>query len=208
MYSKSLLIAIAAFAVTASGAQAFMGTNYAGRAGLSPTQTEAFGQARELRLKGRTDEARDVLLAAGIDEKAVTSLRHTTHAFHIAIKKAVEARDYEAFKLAVTDMPLSDIITSEEDFKVFVEAYTLRQSGQYAKATALYNDLGITRGLWAEPKFHTIKRDTLTELSPEALDALEVAKQANDTQTMRQILAEAGIEDMHKRGHRMMEQRY
>ena len=198
MYSKSLLIAIAAFAVTASGAQAFMGVNYAQRAGLSPTQTEAFSQARELRLKGRSDEARDVLLAAGIDEKTLGSLRHAAHSAHTAIHEAVEAGDFAAFKVAVADMPLSDIITTEADFETFSEAYRLRQSGEYSAAAALYTGLGITHHRSGRHPYKTIN-DSLTA---EQRDALMVAKQNNDRATVKQILEEAGLEETHKRGHK------
>lgn len=75
MSSKYLLIAIAAFAVTASGAQAFSGNTYLNRSSLSGSQAQAFTVARELKQKGRIDEARDVLVKAGIDESALDSMR-------------------------------------------------------------------------------------------------------------------------------------
>ena len=49
MQSKSLLIAIAAFAVTTTGVQAYGGTKILNRAGLSENQIEAIEEARELK---------------------------------------------------------------------------------------------------------------------------------------------------------------
>lgn len=86
MKSKPFLIAIAAFAVTASGVQAYGGTELLERAGLSEKQINAFETARERREAGDIVGARDVLIEAGIDEdvihsvhKASKELRQSAH---------------------------------------------------------------------------------------------------------------------------------
>lgn len=72
--SKSILIAIAAFALTATGTQAFSGDALI-KAGLTDSQRAAFEAARELRAEGDTAAARDVLIEAGIDEKVLEQVR-------------------------------------------------------------------------------------------------------------------------------------
>jgi hypothetical protein len=89
MPSKSFLIAIAAFAVTATGAQAFVGSQYLSQSGLSLTQVEALKEAHDLRKEGKRDEAREVLVEAGIDEEAMKLLRQAMHDAREAIHQAL-----------------------------------------------------------------------------------------------------------------------
>jgi len=205
MNSKSLLIAIAAFAVTATGAQAFVGTNYLVQAGLSQSQVEAFTQARELRLKGKNEEARDRLLEAGLDEETLDSLRTALKAAHTALHDAIADNDFAAFKTAVEGTPLYDIITTEEDFKTFVAAHNLRATGSHREARELFTELGVSA-----PKHglgHFLRRDnSLSQLTNEQKDALRAARQANDQETVVAILEEAGVSslsrvDMRERHH-------
>ncbi|MBP6924723.1 MAG: hypothetical protein KBB78_04110, partial [Candidatus Pacebacteria bacterium] len=125
--SKSLLIAIAAFAVTATGVQAFQGTQFLQRAGLSEEQISAFETARELRKAGDPKAARDILIEAGVDEAVLKSVKDAAKEHRQAIFDAVEAEDYEAFKTAIEGSPLADAIDSEEDFQKFVMAHTLKE---------------------------------------------------------------------------------
>lgn len=198
MNSKSLLIAIAAFAVTTTGAQAFTSTTFLSRSGLDDTQIEAFTEARELRLKGKNDEARDVLFKAGIDEKTLNSLRVTAGETHRAIEKAIVNRDFEAFKQAITGTPLYDIVTTKEDFSLFVEAHDLKLAGKVVEAQTILNDLGVNsygsqNHFRHGRKFHTqIPTDNLSGAEQ---DALRVARQANDNKTVERILTEAGVID-------------
>lgn len=74
VYSKSLLVAIAALALTATGAQAFTGDALV-QAGLTENQRAAFEVARELRLEGDITGARNLLVDAGIDEKIIERVR-------------------------------------------------------------------------------------------------------------------------------------
>lgn len=189
MQSKSLLIAIAAFAVTATGAQAYVGTKNFSQLGLSTQQVEAFTQARDLRRKGEVEKARDVLLEAGVTEDTLASLRTATHAPHQAVHEAVLANDYEAFKEAIVDTPLADIIITEADFVEFKKAHDLKTEGKISEAKDIFGDLGMPGKKMG--RHHKMFR--LPELTTEQRDALLVARQANDQETMKAILVEAGI---------------
>ncbi len=75
MQSKSLLIAIAAFAVTASGVHAFSSPAAAQRAGLNKEQVRALSEARELKESGDLTAARDKLVEVGITEDSLLAMR-------------------------------------------------------------------------------------------------------------------------------------
>jgi hypothetical protein len=199
MNSKSLLIAIAALALTASGAQAFS-SNALITAGLSEEQQAAFEVARELRHEGDVTAARDVLVEAGIDadtlEKVRTAIHAERHAGHKAMKAALAANDFAAFTTAIKDSPLADVITTEEDFKSFKEAHELMKSGDRDGARVIFDELGVPQpkegkghrghGMHGQPKF-------LSQLTDAQKDAFAVARQANDKDAMEAILDEAGI---------------
>jgi hypothetical protein len=200
MNSKSLLIAIAALALTASGAQAFS-SNALITAGLTEEQQAAFEVARELREDGDVTAARDVLVEAGIDEdtlaKVRTAMHEERHAQHEAMKAALASNDFDAFITAIADSPLADVITTEEDFQSFKEAHELMKSGDKDGAKAIFTELGIPehkdgkgghggRGLHGEPPF-------MDELTDAQKAAFNVARQANDRDAMDAILDEAGV---------------
>jgi hypothetical protein len=199
MQSKSLLIAIAAFAVTATGAQAFVGTNYLNHSGLSSQQVEAFTQARELRRKGEVVKARDVLVKAGVNEETLSSLREAARASHEAIEEAVEAGDFTAFRKAAEGSPLYDIVTTKADFDLFKQAHDLKANGKFKEAKEILTDLGLPangmnggrtgEGMGRGGRHH----ENFLGLTFEQRDALRVARQANDEETVKEILKEAGI---------------
>lgn len=196
MQSKSLLIAIAAFAVTVTGVQAYGGAKVLARANLTEEQRSALEEAHELRENGDTEAARNVLIEAGIDEEAMRSLREASREVHAEMHDAIEAGDYEAFKELIADTPLADIITSEADFELFKEAHELRQSGDHDGARAIMDELGFE-----EPEHGPHGRGfgggkmgpDLSQLTDEQRSALQVAREANDRDTVRAILEEAGI---------------
>lgn len=201
MNSKSLLIAIAAFAVTTTGAQAFSDTAFLRQSGLDEVQVEAFSEARELRLKGKNDEARDILLKAGVNEKTMRSLRLSSKSVHRAVEQAIQARDFVAFKEAVKGTPLYDLVTTDSDFAQFVEAHDLKSAGKVTESRTILHELGIDtpspNGL-AVPRhgWKFLKNRLMDEgLSEAERDALRVARQANDTETINRILADAGVVD-------------
>lgn len=191
MQSKSLLIAIAAFAVTATGAQAYVGTHYSQQLGLSTVQVQAFQQARDLRRKGEVEKARDVLVQAGVDENTMASLRHASHE---AIQEAVEANDFAAFQDAVEGTPLYDLVNTEEDFALFRQAHELKEEGKFIEAKLILDDLGLQvkpGKRFGHGKFH----GAFPGLTAEQRDALRAAKEANDKDTVEAILREAGISE-------------
>lgn len=187
MQSKSLLIAIAAFAVTATGVHAYGGTKILSRAGLSDKQIEAVAEAKELKATGNYNAARDRLLAAGITEKELLSIHHTARSAHASMYEALEKDDFELFMASIEDMPLADIITTREDYEQFREAHRLRSSGEEREAQEIFTDLGLDR------RGHCLGRGFLHQLDDNQREALMVAKQANDRATMQAILDEAGV---------------
>lgn len=193
MQSKSLLIAIAAFAVTATGAQAYVGTKYLAQSGLSTQQVEAFQQARELRRKGEAEKARDLLLGAGINEDVIVSLRKAARGSHNDIHNAVESGNFAAFREAIEGTPLADIVTTEDDFTLFSKAHDLKLEGKFVEAKGIFEELGVKEfgmlGRHGGNKNH----ENFLDLSAEQRDALRAARQANDHETVEAILKEAGI---------------
>lgn len=195
MNSKAILIAIAAFAVTASGANAYGGTILS-RAGLNDEQVAAVEDARELRAVGKFKEARDRLLEAGIGEEQLQSMHRVASQARMAIRKAVEARDYEAFQEAVAGSPLSDIITTEADFRQFCEAHELQKLGDRVAADEIMDGLGIDRRTQISRQL-----PLLESFTNEQKEALRVARQANDRATIQAIFDEAGYDPHpHHRG--------
>ncbi|MEY3783774.1 MAG: hypothetical protein RLZZ230_96 [Candidatus Parcubacteria bacterium] len=201
MYSKSLLIAIAAFAVTATGVHAYSGTKLLDRAGLSEDQVTAMEEARGLRASGDYTAARDKLVKAGITEDTLLSVHRVASEAKNAINEALKNNDYEAFKLAIADSPLADIITSPEDFKQFKEAHDLRQSGEIEQAEEIMDELGVEghRNMFGGGMHRTYFLESLTD---DQREALSVARQANDRSTMQAILDEAGV-DLYPQHHMM-----
>ena len=136
MNTKSLLIPAAAFAVAVTGVQAYDSTVLED-AGLNDDQIAAFEAAKELRQDGDREGARDLLAEAGIDEDILQSIKETMQAKKRSrrseIHEAVDSQNYEAFMDAVEGSPLSDIINSEADFELFVEAHELIENGQSHK---------------------------------------------------------------------------
>lgn len=199
MQSKAFLIAIAAFAVTATGVQAYGGAKIFARAGLSEQQIEAFEVAHELHKKGEGVRARDVLVEAGVDETTLSAVQTAAREARHAILRAVDDKDFVAFTAAIVDMPLADIITTERDFALFVEAHELRKEGSYTAADEIFADLGVEPGRTVHqrgslPNRGAMYREQVAHtLSSGQHDALRAARQANDRATMEAILSEAGI---------------
>ena len=202
---KTFLIPVAAFAVTVTGASAF-NSDMLRRAGLTDEQVSAFEQAKELRQSGDTEAARDVLVAAGIDESVMGRVRAAMgessfkfkHGRDSEVQAAIEANDYSAFRLAIAGSPLSDIINSEAEFALFVEAHNHIKAGDRDSAKAIMEDLGITkdkkhdgkkRGPWGgkDPAF-------MASLSEEQRVELKAAFEARDHEKVREIMEAAGIE--------------
>lgn len=140
---KSLLIPLAAFAVTVTSASAFS-PDLLRRAGLNNSQIAAFEEAKELKEAGNKEAARDVLLAAGIDEEVIRQVREAMREHKNAILAAIEDDDYEAFLEAINGTAFSDFIDSEDEFDRLVEAYGLMQTGDREGVKDIFEELGLT----------------------------------------------------------------
>lgn len=206
MKSKPFLIAIAAFAVTATGVQAFGNSQMLERAGLSEKQISAFEIAREKRESGDFAGARDVLVEAGVDEKVLQSVHKVMHENRDTMRQALEAGDYAAFKIAVAGTPLADVIDTEEDFKQFAKAHALKQEGKWDEAKTILDELGVepSQRHFGMGRHGGMRMgDEFQNLSEEQRDAIQVARKANDKEAVKAILEEAGIEmSGHRMGHR------
>ncbi len=197
MQSKSLLIAIAALALTATGVQAYGGSKLLTRAGLTEDQQSALEEAHTLRQEGDFVAARDTLVEAGIDEDVLRSLRDSMHESRAAVHAALEDGDYEAFKDAIIDTPLADSITTEEEFELFREAHELRRAGDREGADEIFNELGIetpTHRPYMMGRHGHGPHMMFEEFTDEQREALRVARQSNDRETIKAILEEAGVE--------------
>ncbi len=209
LQSKSLLIAIAALALTATNAQAYSG-EVLERAGLTETQRDAFETARELRAHGETEKARDVLVEAGIDTSVIERVRSVMSDEHRAYQAALDAAllvdDYQAFLTAIAGTPLADIVTTEADYAKFKEAHDLKASGDKVGADTLFTELGISpqknRKVRDAGAATTVdlrdSRSNRPELTSSEQAAYAVAKAANDRDAMDAILEEAGIFGGHR----------
>ena len=203
MQSKSLLVAIAAFAVTATSVQAYGGTDILEKAGLTKDQISAFESARAKRQSGDFVGARDTLMQAGVDEQVLHSVHEASKEARDAIKAAVKNHDFAAFTAAATRTPLAGIDT-EDKFNRFIEAEQLKDAGKWNEAKTILDNLGIKQPMHGiehgmhigqEKKGHRgMKMDQeFQNLTTTQRDALRVAHQSNDKETERAILEEAGI---------------
>jgi hypothetical protein len=145
---KQLIIPVAAFAVTATSASAFMGTDLISKLDLNLTdeQTTALEEAAAIR-EAAHEEAAQVLEDAGIDETKMreihTAMREAHQESFAAVKTAIENNDYTAFTAAVADSPMAEAIDSETDFTKLVEAHELREAGDHDGARAIMEELGL-----------------------------------------------------------------
>ena len=194
--SKSLFIAVAAFAVTASGVHAFGSTELLTRAGLTDEQVIAVQEAQELKATGNISAAKETLEAAGVTSETMKNIREVAKEAKAAVHDAVESGDYDAFMVAVADSPLAEIITTEADFELFVEAHELRESGDKDGARELFEELGVdTKKLHKQHHGKHAHKEAVHELlSDEQREALQVAQAANDREAVQAIFTEVGIE--------------
>ncbi len=146
MEAKSLLIPLAAFALSATGVSAF-NSDVLEKAGLTEKQIAAFEEARELREDGDIEGARDVLIEAGINLPVMESVREAMHekmlSQRTALDAAIDTDNYQAFKEAIEGSPLADIVTSEDDFQQFSEAHRLHKKGKHEEARMIMEELGF-----------------------------------------------------------------
>lgn len=145
---KQILVPVAAFAVTVTGASAFGGDGYMLQKldMLSEKEQAAFEEAREVRDTSRV-QAHEVLENAGINDERMAeihdAMRVTRDANQTAMDQMLKDGDYEAFLEAVEGTPMENVVTSKSDFEKFVEAHELRQAGDFEEAQEIMEDLGL-----------------------------------------------------------------
>jgi len=190
--STSLFIAVAAFAVTASGVHAFSNPDLLIKAGLTDEQVIAVQEAQELKATGNVAAARETLAAAGITDETMQLIRQAAKEAKEVVRQAITAGDYQAFKVAIVDSPLEDLIETEADFRQFVAAHELRQNGGKAAAAELGIDRPIHK-VGAPNRHGHCGAQIKDQLTDQQREALQVAHAANDKEAVRAIFAEAGI---------------
>ncbi len=145
---KQILIPVAALAITATSVSAFSDTNLLSKLSINLTDTEkaALEEAREIRDTARK-EADQVLEDAGITNERMEEIHDAMHEArekeHEAIKAAIAANDFEAYKTAVANSPIADTIDTEAKFAKLVEAHKLIESGDKDGAHAIMDELGM-----------------------------------------------------------------
>ena len=159
--TKALLIPIAAFAVTVTGASAFS-LDALDKADIPEEQRSAFEQAHELRKEGDTKAAREVLMNADIDIQTIhevhDAMKEHRAQMHEEVEQALKDGDYEAFLKAVQDSPMAETIDTPAEFDLFMQAYTLRESGDKAGAREMMEDLGF-EGKMMKEKGHGMHKE-------------------------------------------------
>ncbi|MDA3839865.1 MAG: hypothetical protein PF572_02140 [Patescibacteria group bacterium] len=60
--------------------------------------------------------------------------------------EAIESADYDAWKEAVGDTRMSEVIENEADFQKLIEAHTLIKDGNFEEANIIHEELGLERG--------------------------------------------------------------
>jgi hypothetical protein len=190
MHSKSLLIAIAAFAVTTTGVQAYGGAKIMQRIGLDDVQVQAIEEARELRLTGHEAAAWQKLKEAGIDEDTLQLVKTAARQHKLDLDTAIEEDDYDLFKEIIKDTPLGEVVTNQSEYEEFRDAYIERRASRSERRADSYR-----HGWFGEPLHKRHHRISFLADLPEAeREAFLVAKKANDRATMQAILDEAGID--------------
>jgi len=194
--SKSLFVAVAAFAVTASGVHAFGSAELLIKAGLSDDQVIAVQVAQELKATGQLEQARVTLESAGVTKETMQHIREVAKEAKQAMQVAVERNDYQAFVVAIADSPLAEIIVTESDFEQFAAAHKLRGTGDQDGAKELLSELGVDTQMHGK-KYqgqHSLRAQARELLSDTQREALQVAHAANDKESVRAIFAEVGID--------------
>lgn len=103
-------------------------------------QQAAIEQSHTIMEEAR-EKADQALENAGVDREAMHEAMQAFHQAHMsAIKDALEAKDYDAFKEAVRDAPFAEEIT-EEVFMKLTELRELHESGDREAAQELRQEL-------------------------------------------------------------------
>ncbi len=148
---KQIMIPVAAFAVTVTGASAF-NTDVLDKidVDLTNAQIEVLEEAHELRQEGADkEEVQEMLEDAGLDKETMQEIREAAHEYRETIREAVwealEDEDFDAYLEAVEDTSRVNQIDSEDEFELLVEAHELREAGDKEAAREIMDELGFEK---------------------------------------------------------------
>ena len=148
---KQIMIPVAAFAVTATGASAFSAEMFEKLdINLSTEQVAALEEAHELRQAGADkSEVKEILEEAGLDRETMREIKEAAHShraeMRASIHEAIENGDYSAYLSLVEGTPRADLIDSEDDFEKLMEAHELREAGDREGAREIMSELGFEK---------------------------------------------------------------
>lgn len=148
MKSKYIVVPTAAFLMTAGTAFAFNGELLEKiELDLLAAKLEALETAHELRHEGNRQEARAVIQEASLTRAEMKRIHEAVRAHRLAvreqIKEALYADSYTAFREAISETRLSDLINSEEAYEEFARAHDLLKSGEREAAKEIFAELGL-----------------------------------------------------------------
>jgi DNA-binding transcriptional MerR regulator len=151
MLTKIMLPA-AIFAMSATSAYAFHNSEVLAEldVDLTTAQMEALEEAHELRQDGANRaEIREVLEEAGFDRELLGEVRQAVREYREtvreAIRSAIEAVDYDDFIVAADGTKLGEVVDTEDEFELLVEAYERKEAGDREGAKEIMAELGIEK---------------------------------------------------------------
>jgi hypothetical protein len=114
---------------------------------ITPEFFASFTEANALRETGDIEGAKVIMDKLGLKPhkkhgKFNEEKRAEMKENHEAMRTAIEMEDYDAFVEAAGDAPFIDEVTPEF-FEKFIEAHTLRETGDFEGAKAVMNELGL-----------------------------------------------------------------
>lgn len=150
MFNK-IMIPVAAFAVTVTGASAFSGDLLQKLdLNLTTEQISTLEEVHELRQDGGDREQIKAMLDnAGLDKEKMNEIKEAAHGYQeeqrTAIHEAIANEDFAAYQAAVVNSPRADLIDSEANFQKLIEAQQLRASGDHEGAREIMSELGFEK---------------------------------------------------------------
>lgn len=112
-----------------------------------------FSEMHNLIQAGKIDEANVLSDELGLPtrgrrmgrgDKMINRVNNETGKSFDAVRDAIENNNYNAWKEAIGDARISEVIQNEEDFNKLVEAHNLILAGKYDEAKAINDELGVS----------------------------------------------------------------
>lgn len=111
--------------------------------GMDEEKIEALREIHALAANGQFEEAIELRRDANVGKKLVKKAKRAKH--KMEIHQAVEANDFAAFREAVGEGQLGQIIDTEEEFAQLVRIHELKEAGDHEVAKAIAEELGLER---------------------------------------------------------------